>query len=231
MSNKHQKEEPHKALFFDSNTMASDMGKLTVNPLRWIRFNLLFTLKKLLYLVISILLMIKVHWLFVLLFLMVALNIVYHCFMVYNTYKGGDVNPGKVISLNPAKVAVSTNMTKFFGDFPAICIFTTSLPESERVIGKIIPTASLYKDNPHNYPFWAEFYPKPMSHATGNQLYLQNRLARFSREQIATIDKHLAYLKHTRPGTYQINNEDASWKNFPQVDLSMGTRMAAPPKP
>lgn len=230
MSDDSSKSKQFKDLFFDKSSQASDVGKLTVNPFRWMRFNWQLVLKKLGWLALSIFLMVMLHWIFVLMVAGFAVHIFWYCFKVYHTYQNGDVNPGKVISLHPTLVAVSTNMTKGFGNFPVMTIIKTTLPEKERVLGKIIVTAATYHDNPHGYPFWAEFHPMPMSHATGDELYLFNRLSRFSKEQIGTIDRHLVQLGHQWPGIFKMDVADSDWKDYPQVILAKGVKMAGPPK-
>ena len=32
-----------------------------------------------------------------------------------------------------------------------------------------IPTVALYNDNPHGYPFWAEFHPVPIAHGMNDK--------------------------------------------------------------
>ena len=59
----------HKAPFYDSNSMATNAGKLSLNFIQWTKMNFGTILKNKIALVVSFSLMIKLHWLFGIVFL------------------------------------------------------------------------------------------------------------------------------------------------------------------
>lgn len=221
-------EDRYKAPFLDSNSVASNPGKMSLNFFQWIKMNFVPVFKKTLFLLVTIILMIKLHWSFGIIFLGSLLYNVWYWFMVYNRFKAGDVNPGKVISINPDRVAVATNMTKFFGDYPILKIIETKLPKFEKEVGMLIPTVALYNDNPHGYPFWAEFHPVPLSHGTTDKKILKKRFESFAQGDIEKLNKYIAEVNTINVGTYKVEQETSGWKDYPDVEVGSISNMKAP---
>lgn len=224
------KEDIYKAPFYDSNSLASNPGRMSLNFLQWIKMNSISILKKKIILIGSLILMIKVHWLFVILFLGLLLYNVWYWFGAFNKFKAGDVNPGKVISINPDRVAVATNMTKLGGNYPILRIIETKLPKFEKEVGMFIPTVALYNDNPHEYPFWAEFHPVPISHGTSDKSILKGRFETFSKEDFNKINKYLVEVNTIQEGTYRVEKTTSNWKDYPDVEVGSIRKMKAPKK-
>lgn len=84
----------HKAPFYDSNSMATNAGKLKLNFIQWTKLNLKSTLKNTVSLLLSCYLMVKVHWLFGIFFIAALLYNIWYWFTTVSKFKAGDVNPG-----------------------------------------------------------------------------------------------------------------------------------------
>ncbi|MDF1694765.1 MAG: hypothetical protein P1U56_02985 [Saprospiraceae bacterium] len=223
-------EEPfsYKAPFYDSGTVASNPGKMKMNYLQYGKMNFFKVLERLVFLIVAYLFMTKIHWLFFIVFLIALVMNVWFWYKAQMKFKAGDVNPGKVLSVNPDRVAVYTNMLKFGGDYPIIRIIETKLPKFEKEIGAFIPTVALYNDNPHDYPFWAEFHPEPVSHGVSNRSELKGRLESFAEEDFRIIDTYMKEINTYEVGTYKVNIENSSWKDYPHVELGNLSSMKGP---
>jgi hypothetical protein len=221
----------YKAPFYDTNTLASNPGRLSLNFLQWIKMNFLSVSRKIILLMLVFLLMIKVHWLFGIVFIGLVLHNAWYWFMVYNKFKGGDVNPGKVISVDPDLVAVATNMSKSMGNYPILKIVKTTLTKHEKEKGVFIPTIALYKDNPYMYPFWAEFHPVPISHGTTDKAVLKARFETFTSEEFKRIEAYLKEVNSLKEGTYKVETTTSGWKNYPEVEIGTIGKMKSPSKP
>ncbi len=220
----------HKAPFYDSDSLASNPGGMSFSIMQWIKMNFLAVLKMGIILFGSLVLAVKFHWLFAIVFLGALLYNIWYWFGVFNKFKAGDVNPGKVISINPDRVAVATNMTKFGANYPILKIIDTKLPRFEKEIGKYIPTIALYNDNPYGYPFWAEFHPVPMSHGTSDKRILKAKLETFSKEDFDKIDNFLNEINTIKKGTYKVAKDTSDWKKYPDVEVGSLRKMKAPKK-
>lgn len=69
-------------------------------------------------------------------------------------------------------IAVSSDLTKGFGEYPVVKIIEKSLPavcgQTPRV-GSRLPTVALYESSPdEDVPHWADFDPRPIECATGD---------------------------------------------------------------
>ena len=182
-------------------------------------------LKKVIFLALAYYLMTEVHWIFGVLFIGSLLYNFWYWVSTYSKFRAGDVNPGKVISINPDRVAVATNMTKFGGHYPILKIIETKLPKFEKKLGNFIPTVALYNDNPHGYPFWAEFHPVPISHGTTDRGLLRGKFNSFSQEDFETLDKYIEEVNSTEPGTYKVEKETSGWQKFPDVEVGSLSKM------
>lgn len=212
-------EEPYKAPFYDSSAMASNPGKVSLDFIQWIKMNFFDVVKKTSYMIVPVLLMIWGHWLFVLLLILGILYNVRYWFNSYNIFQAGDVNPGKVIHVNPDVVAVTTNMTKLFGDYPIVKVFETQLTKEEKRVGAYIPTVAFYLDNPYDYPFWAEFLPVPFSHGTKDKAILKSKMDSFSKEDFQELDNHYRQVESLGLGTFKVNERTSDWKDYRDIEI------------
>lgn len=224
----YRSQKQHKALFYDSHTIPSYQGDMKLNIIQWSKFNFSKIAKPIIALVSGIVLMIKVHWIFVLLFIAALLYFIWYWFMAFNRFKGGDVNPGKVISINPTLVAVASDMRKFAGDYPILKIIETNIPKEDQVINKVIPTVALYNDNPHGYPFWAEFHPVPVIQGIKDRQHINSILNNFSKSNLKTLEDYILKTNSKEIGIYKVDEETSNWSNFKHVDISKGVSMEKP---
>lgn len=223
-------QKAHKDLFFDSSSMASFQGNMKLNPFQWYKMNTAKVLRITFYLVFSFILMVKSHWVFILVFITCLLYNIWYWFGAKSSFGGGNVSPGKVISINPDRIAVATDLTKMVGSYPVIKILETKLLKENKVIGKFIPTISIYHDNPHSYPFWSEFHPVPVSHGITDKNHFKYLMSKFSDEDFNDINNYLAQASTEEVGTYKVNVESSGWKDYGHVDINKGVSMEGPIK-
>ncbi|MDF1696697.1 MAG: hypothetical protein P1U56_12725 [Saprospiraceae bacterium] len=221
-------QKEHKSLLYDSHTIPEYQGDMQLNIFRWIRFNFKHVMKSLSFLIISGVLMIKIHWVFAFVFIGSLLYNIWYWIHTFNRFKGGDVNLGKVISLRPTLVAVASDMRKYSGDYPILKIVETKLPKTDMELDKIIPTIALYNDNPHGYPFWAEFHPVPVSQGIGDRNHIDQMLSNFSQSKIDTLNDYIEKTKTYQTGIYKVDEETSNWANYKHIDLSKGINMEKP---
>jgi len=109
---KHKRPKGREIVKETLSAVATNPGGTRVNPLRWASNNPESIFKQLFGLIIGYFLVTKVHWLFFPLPIGVLAWTALYWFNVRTISKVGDVNPGKVISLNPDRIAVATNLSK-----------------------------------------------------------------------------------------------------------------------
>lgn len=211
------------------SAVATNPGGIIVNPLRWISTNPKPFFKQFFSLILGYFLVTKIHWLFFPIPLCILAWIALYWFNVRTTFKVGAVNPGKVISLNPDKIAVATNLSKGFGDYPIIKIVELELLEEDKVINKIIPTVAGYNNNPYGYPFWSEFHPSPINHGVTNKTKVLSYMNRITENEIALIDERLSKIGNINvPETYKVDIESSGWKDYKNVPIGKLSRLLGP---
>ena len=212
-----EEQNKKRSLFYDDSTVAGNPGNIKMNALQWAKMNLSTVVKGIVAIVVGYLMMMEIHWVFGIVLIGALLFNFWYWITASNRFKMGDVNLGKVVSVNPDRIAVITDMTKMIGFYPIIKIVETKLVPMERQLNSFIPTVALYKDNPFDYPFWSEFNPTPLSYGTSDKFILQSRLNSFADEDYVELDRLLAQIGTIKPGTYKVDIEASDWKEYPDV--------------
>jgi len=225
----HQKPRGRDLIRESLNSEGSNPGATWPNPLRWASTHPGPFFGQIAGLGISFYLTTKVHWLFGIFLLgFIAWTLLYW-YNIRLLFKVGDVNPGKVIQLNPDRFAVATNLTKGFGNYPIIKIVETELLKEDKQLGKIIPTISGYSNNPYGYPFWSEFSPSPMNHGLVLKDKVQSYTKCYDQSDIDIIDERLHKIhKINIPETYKVDIEASDWKDYPRAQIGKLSRLLGP---
>ncbi len=208
--------------------VGSNAPRTKPNVFRWFISHPKKMFKQIAALLIGYFLMTNLHWFFGIIFLGALIWIIYHWWGTFRIYRIGDINPGKVIHLNPDRIAVTTNMTKGFGNFPIIRILEVNLRKEDKVLNKIIPTLASYYNNPHGYPFWSEFHPFPINHGISNKEELQKFANSYTQSEIDRIDEFLDKIHTHEPETYKIDVETSGWKDYRDIVVGNLHKMIGP---
>jgi hypothetical protein len=183
----------------DSRYVSNRQGDIRLNRWAWFKTNpkipLILVLIPLFFLAPGILLS---KW-FLILFIITgfALNGFYWR-NIAEHFAHGDLIPGKVISLNPTKIAFLTDMTKGVGSFPAIKVIDRklndqrgmALPFDQRVAG----VALYYEHTKGEYPFWKDVVPHPVQTGTNDASLVNRTLKRIPEKEWKEVDSMLALL-------------------------------------
>lgn len=128
-------------------------------------------------------------------------------------FKLGDSNGGIVVSLKPNLVAVTTDLTKGFGHYPALKIieFKTRKPVK---IGDRIPTVAMYSGVLNEGPaHWFDFNPIPLEYATNDKTEIERALSSYSDQQWKDIERRVAQLpKPLKVGLFKVDMNESDWK-------------------
>jgi len=224
----YRKQEAYKGMFFDSNSQASFQGNMKPNYIQWIKMNIGKVMRITIYPIISCWLMLNIHWSLGLIFIGTLLYNLWYWSGVKGKFGGGDVNVGKVLSLSPDTVAVATDMTKMIGSYPLLKIIKTKIPKEDREVGKYIPTVATYNDNPHDYPFWSEFHPVPVSHGIKNMEQRNYLMSKFTDDDLKQLNEFIEKAGSTEVKSYKINEVESGWKDYSHVDINKGVSMEGP---
>jgi hypothetical protein len=163
--------EQQNAVTLDNSARASNPGNLRVSRFRWFRYYPKWPMIWFSGLVFFVVLAFSIYWSFwvfaVPLFLM---NLLYWR-RISGHFQYGCSIPAMIVSLDPMLIAVSTNLTKGIGKYPAIKIIEKRLPTAcgqlPRV-GSMLPAVALYHQSPEDVPHWSDFDPRPIDCATGD---------------------------------------------------------------
>jgi hypothetical protein len=195
----------------DSYTFATNPGNVNLKPLVWIKYNLSTTLILTVCLVLSIWLTVSISlWFFIIILLVIAINLFYWRRKIEH-FRYGDSNGGFIVSNNPMLVAVTTDLTKRFGDYPVIKIIKY---KGKGEVGDKIGTVALYSASvDDSLKHWIDFEPIPINYATDNSAEIERAIKSYDEEQWKLIESRLLQIpKPYIEGLYKIKGETSDWK-------------------
>jgi hypothetical protein len=195
-------------LTIDNRTAASNAARAPLSPLRYVWFYPVWPLTWAALLVVSLWLTCKLSfWCLPLALLCLALNVLYWI-RVREFFAHGDANPGVVLQLQPTLVAVATDLTQGVGSYPAIKVFRTRLRRAlgqPLAVGSRLPTVALYQRSLDPAArHWADFDPRPLACATGDQQALERVMDTFSDQECRRLEAAVQTLPAIRPGLYRL---------------------------
>ncbi len=108
-------------------------------------------------------------------------------------------------------VAVTTDLTKGFGDYPVIKIIKY---KGKGKVGDKIGTVALYSASvDDSLKHWIDFEPIPIIYATDNIAEIERAIKSYDEEQWKQIESRLLQIpKPYMEGLYKIKGETSDWK-------------------
>jgi len=175
----------------DNHTIASNPGNANLNPFVWFLYNYKLIALMTLGLLLFIYLAAKISlWFIITSIILFGIN-TFYWLRKKEHFHSGDSNGGILISINPNLVAVSTDLTKGFGDFPVIKIITYKTSKKLK-LGDRIPTVALYSESTDdNVPHWIDFTPIPLSYATNDKNVIQEGIDSYSTDEWNDLETRL----------------------------------------
>lgn len=202
----------------DSNTRASNPGNVILKPHIWLLHNKGVGFVFMLGLIVASLLLIYAPFPLIILLGVIFSIFIYPQIKFYWGYKKdhfefGDSNGGIIISENPLLVAVTTNLTKGFGDYPVIKIIKY---KGKGKVGDRIGTVALYTASEDNsLPHWIDFHPIPIEYATNNTEEMNSAIESYDENQWIQIRDRLKEVpKPFKEGLFKVEVEDSDWEDL-----------------
>ena len=179
----------------DSSTRASHPGGVRVNPFRWLVQYPMWPLVWFFGAVFSaVVARIEGGDFWFATASLVAGNLVYWQ-RVREHFLHGCANPAVIVSIEPMLIAVSTDLSKGTGQYPAIKIIQKSLKTvcgQVPQVGARLVTVSVYQRGlDANLPCWVDFDPRPVEGATADQDSIQRVMSSLSDDEWKQLDSAL----------------------------------------
>lgn len=205
----------------DDNSIASNPGNVKLDKWVWFRHNKVVVGLLILSLVGSILATSFIDGIYSLMVVSLIVINLYYWINKEEHFLVGDSNGGIVVGIHPTLIAVNTNLTKGYGDFPVIKIIKC-MPLKNLSIGDRIPTVALYTASSNeSLLHWIDFNPIPLAYATNDVKVINLAMQSYPNEQWEQLEKYLLELeKPYKPGLYQVDTEQSSWNE--QQNDSLG---------
>ncbi|HEY0073494.1 MAG TPA: DUF3239 domain-containing protein [Abditibacteriaceae bacterium] len=119
----------------------------------------------------------------------------------------GDVNPGVIFSQQPPRIAVMTNLSQGFDDYPVVRILPHPLRAAglgNEAIGTRVATISLYHMQRGKEPHWSGFNPVVVQAATTKKEVQERVYASIAESEWSNLENALNNLPTKEVGIYAI---------------------------
>ncbi len=192
----------------DDSAVASNPGNLEANLFRWFRhyptWPLIWFGSSLLFVGLALVVH-GAYWIIALPLL--GMNFLYWQ-RIRDHFRYGDTIPAIILSLKPMLIAVSTDLSKGPGKYPAIKIIKKSLPTAcgqVPQVGSRLPAIALYNASPDDVPHWSNFDPRPIDCATGSLDTMQTVMSTITEDEWSELMSRLEQVPRPyRCGLYRI---------------------------
>ncbi|HEY3378423.1 MAG TPA: DUF3239 domain-containing protein [Armatimonadota bacterium] len=192
-------------LTVDSTTVAKNPGGVHVQPLRWLLYYPLWPTIWTTSMLLCIYLAARIHWDFWIPAIVILFIHRLYWAHVRDQYLFGNITPGVVVSLDPLLIAVSADLTKGKGHYPAIKIVQKRLRCAE--LGTRVATVSLYAPG-LDLSHWADFDPQPVAYATTDRATHARVLQSITEKEWQQLTDNLAKVPQPyAPGLYPLDGK------------------------
>jgi len=206
----------------DDNSVASNPGNAELNKWVWFCHNKMDVGLLTLFLICSLLAAIVVDIMYLFIVVIAIVMNLYYWTNKKEHFLSGDSNGGIVVDIHPTLIAVNTNLTKGYGDFPVVKI-TKRASLKNVSIGDRVPTVALYTASTNeSLAHWLDFNPIPLSYATNDVKVINLAMQSYPNEQWEQLEKYLLELeKSYKTGLYQVDKEQSGWNGIPSDAMSV----------
>ena len=91
-------------------------------------------------------------------------------------FNQGTLNPGIVITKNPTRIAVFTDLSMGFGNYPLVRVYKARLPKKYNSLNSRIPVAGAYQTT-IDEAYWDYYKPIPLMYGVSNNQILSQKLS------------------------------------------------------
>jgi hypothetical protein len=139
----------------------------------------------------------------------IVLVIIYYRHLYNHSFKG-DLNPGKVVSIKPLRLAVTADLSMDGREYKVLKIIPSNIKycNGRRLkIGDRIPTAALYYYPNEREKRWGDFDPKPVQCFTFSRFKVEYAKNRIGKQYWDELDEAIDSMpvEIQPPGLYKID--------------------------
>lgn len=203
-----------KSIFTDTSARATNQANFKANAWTYIKNQKTRYLKLSLICLLLLLGSLFVSWgIFILLFWVIFYQY-FGTLASLDNYNLGTLNASVVITTQPTRIAVLTDVSMGFGKYPLVRVCKIALPKKYSKLYQRIPTSCGYQ-NCESQKFWDYVVPNPIVLATNNEDAINKKLEEIPTQDWVDLNN---WIKSNREnfyeGYYPIRNIDSSWSEF-----------------
>lgn len=155
-----------------------------------------------------------IHWLLYLAFIPVVGYYTLELLKIRDMFYSGALLPGIVIDAENRKIAVLTDLSLGFGEYPIIRIKRITISKKYLKNGNRIPIAGAYQ-NTKKYSHWNYFEPLPIPAGINNEAKIQEKINQIPTAEWLQLQNEIKkYKEIPLEGYYPLDIENNAWKDI-----------------
>lgn len=103
-------------------------------------------------------------------------------------FNSGTLNPAIVITTDPTRIVVFTDLSKGYGHYPIARVYKASLPGKYNVIGNRIPVAGGYQTT-IDAKYWDYYKPIPLAYSGVSESVINNKITEIPNKHWIILNK------------------------------------------
>jgi hypothetical protein len=200
-----------KSIFTDTSARATNQSNFEPSTWAYIKNRRSKYLRFTVICFLLILASLYVSWsIFILLFWVVFYQY-FGTLAMLDNYNLGTLNAAKVITINPTRLAVLTDVSMGFGTYPLVRVYKINLPKKYTKLNQKIPTSCGYQ-NCESQKYWDYVIPNPIVFATNDEQAIAQKIEEIPTQDWIDLNNWIKVNKHNFfEGYYPIRNVESNW--------------------
>lgn len=200
-----------KSIFTDTSTRATNQANFKSNTWTYVKNRKRHYLKILFISFLMLLASYFISWAILILLFWVLFYEYFATLSSIDNYQMGTLNASIVLTTKPTRIAVLTDLSMGFGEYPLVRVCKMELPKKYNKLNQRIPSSCGYQ-NCENQNFWDYVMPNPLVYATNNENAINHKLNEIPSQDWIDLNNWIKENKHNYyEGYYPIKSVNSSW--------------------
>jgi len=203
-----------KSIFTGTDARATNQANLTADPWTYFKNRKSYHKKVVFFSILLIIASLLISWAILILLFWFWF---YTCFSILasiDNYHMGTLNASIVVTRNPTRIALITDLTMGLGEYPLIRICKVNLSKKYNKINKRIPVSCGYQ-NVEDQNFWDYIKPNPLVYATTDENLIQQKINEIPSQDWIDLKRWIAANKSGfYEGYYPIRKDGNGWEEY-----------------
>ncbi len=200
-----------KSVFTDTSSRATNQANFTADTWTYVINRKKHYLKIVLITILLLIASYIISWGIIVLVFWIVFYEYFSTIASIDNYKMGTLNASIVITVNPTRIAVLTDVSMGIGKYPLVRVCRLNLPSKYNQLNERIPSSCGYQNCEDQF-FWDFVMPNPIVYATHSEDAIKQKLTEIPTQDWVDLQNWIRSNRHNFiEGYYPVRNEESNW--------------------